>query len=612
MKRFAVTPFLFCSLLALAVTACGDDGDDGDDMPDAREPGQPDAMEDPDPDAGPDLPPDAGTPPDAAPPPTPEIVVSATTLTVNENGATGATVTVKLSAAPDAAVTVAVASSNTAAATVDPASLSFDATNFGTEQTVTVTAPNDLNATNEMLTLTLSGAGLEDVTVAVTVIDDDALNIVANPTTVTVSEDGTAEFGVSLTVQPEADVTVSVASGDVSAATVAPATLTFTPANYDQAQTVTVTGVSDDDASDNAVNVNLTSTGLTPVAVAVTVDDIDIQTIQVNPASVAVDEDDTATFTVRLSHDPVDDFIVNIASSDEDAATASPATLTFTSGNFSQPQTVTVSGVSDPDADNETVTFTLSAGGADNVTVTATVTDLTPPLAEVYVRGTFNDFGLGNQMTYAGARRYTANVALNAATHEFKIADSTFADDTTFSVSAAGEVAIALNTPTPLVRAGGFDNNTLLTITQPGIYRFELLVGDVAAPVLTVSLAEAAPFNVNMFVGFTGPVAQNIALTYLGTRRYCAVISLPAPTFQNFKIADISLSPTTTFSKTATQPAQQMNLDENTTLVISTNPNAQTLLIITEANDYEFKVDATSTTNPVLRVSRAPAEPCAP
>ncbi|HWN69408.1 MAG TPA: hypothetical protein VNM90_17325, partial [Haliangium sp.] len=228
MNRFAVTPFLFCSLLALSVAACGDDGNNGED-PDAMvPPGQPDAMEEPTPDAAP-------VPPDAAPPPTPEIVVSSTTLTVNE-GAAGAEITIKLSASPGTNLAVAIASSDEGAAAATPGSISFTDADYATEQTLTVTAPNDADGNNETLTLTLSGTGLADVTVDVTVIDDDSLNILAEPTTITVDEGGDGTFGVSLTVQPNADVTVNVVSGNEGKATVDLDTLTFTPANYDQAQ----------------------------------------------------------------------------------------------------------------------------------------------------------------------------------------------------------------------------------------------------------------------------------------------------------------------------------------------------------------------------------------
>ena len=48
-----------------------------------------------------------------------------------------------------------------------------------------------------------------------------------------------------LTSQPTADVTIGLTSSDLSEGTVSAASLTFTPANWNVAQTVTVTGVDD-------------------------------------------------------------------------------------------------------------------------------------------------------------------------------------------------------------------------------------------------------------------------------------------------------------------------------------------------------------------------------
>jgi len=71
---------------------------------------------------------------------------------------------------------------------------------------------------------------------------------------------GTATFTVVLTSQPTADVTVTVASSDTTEGTVGPATLTFTSANWNTAQTVTVTGVDDTlDDGDIAYSVTLTA-----------------------------------------------------------------------------------------------------------------------------------------------------------------------------------------------------------------------------------------------------------------------------------------------------------------------------------------------------------------
>ena len=60
---------------------------------------------------------------------------------------------------------------------------------------------------------------------------------------------GTATFTVVLNTQPTADVTIALSSSDTTEGTVGPASLTFTTANWNVAQTVTVTGV--DDAVDD-------------------------------------------------------------------------------------------------------------------------------------------------------------------------------------------------------------------------------------------------------------------------------------------------------------------------------------------------------------------------
>ena len=73
-----------------------------------------------------------------------------------------------------------------------------------------------------------------------------------------VSEAGTTDtFTVRLNTQPTSNVVVNVGSGDPTEATVNPATLTFTPSNWNIPQTVTVTGV-DDALDDGDVVSNIT------------------------------------------------------------------------------------------------------------------------------------------------------------------------------------------------------------------------------------------------------------------------------------------------------------------------------------------------------------------
>src|SRR5439155_11228054 len=82
--------------------------------------------------------------------------------------------------------------------------------------------------------------GLNAADVAVTNTDDDIPGITVAPTSglSTTEAGGTATFTVVLDTQPTANVTIGLSSSDASEGTVAPASLTFTPGNWNTAQTV--------------------------------------------------------------------------------------------------------------------------------------------------------------------------------------------------------------------------------------------------------------------------------------------------------------------------------------------------------------------------------------
>ncbi|MCP4757079.1 MAG: DUF1566 domain-containing protein [Proteobacteria bacterium] len=83
-----------------------------------------------------------------------------------EDGTTG-TFTVKLNAQPDGDVAINVASSNTGEGTVDVSSLTFDATNWNVDQTVTVTGVDDSVVDGDQaytVELTVNTAGTTDTT----------------------------------------------------------------------------------------------------------------------------------------------------------------------------------------------------------------------------------------------------------------------------------------------------------------------------------------------------------------------------------------------------------------------------------------------------------------
>ncbi len=295
-------------------------------------------------------------------------------LMTTESGST-ATFTMKLDTRPSANVTIPISSLDPTEGTVSPAQLVFTPVNYDAPQAVTVTGVNDdLGDGPQPYTISVGVATSTDATyngfdadnVAVTNIDNDTPGIVVTPSTtpLVTSEDGTsATFTVVLTTEPIANVTIAVSSSDPGEGAASPATLTFTSANWDAPQTVTVTGVNDDLADGSQSYTIVTAPAASSDAgyfgrdaadVAATNVDNDTAGFTVTPATVPLQTTEaggTATFTVRLNAQPTATVTFAVGSDAPDEGTATPATLTFTTVDWNAPQIVTVTGVDDALAD---------------------------------------------------------------------------------------------------------------------------------------------------------------------------------------------------------------------------------------------------------------------
>ena len=168
--------------------------------------------------------------------------------------------------------------------------------------------------------------------------DNDAAGITVTPTSglMTTEAGGTATFTVGLNTQPTANVTIGLSSSDTTEGTVALASLTFTTANWNTPQTVTVTGVNDDvddgDIVYSIVTAAATSSdpsysGLNASDVSVTNTDNDTAGITVTPISglVTTEAGGTATFTVGLNAQPTANVTIGLSSSDATEGTVAPA-----------------------------------------------------------------------------------------------------------------------------------------------------------------------------------------------------------------------------------------------------------------------------------------------
>jgi hypothetical protein len=308
------------------------------------------------------------------------VIVSPTSgLMTGENGVK-ATFTIKLASKPvgtNVTVKIPLSSSRPLEGSVSPSTVTFDALNWNSPQTVTVQGLNDDVAdgpqTYTIITAPASSTdpnyfNLNAADVSVINIDDDSAYVIlmpaaSSPAAKTTELGGKATFTVVLASLPKAEVNFTLTSLDASEGTVSPSTLKFTPTNGKTPQTVTVTGLNDPVADgDQQYTVRLSDgssadpdynghfgTDLTFVNVDDDIPGLDI----VAPTLLRTAEymAGTATFSVALRSQPTASVSVGVSSSNVKEGTVSPPTLTFTQVNWATPQTVTVTGVQDSVAD---------------------------------------------------------------------------------------------------------------------------------------------------------------------------------------------------------------------------------------------------------------------
>jgi hypothetical protein len=189
------------------------------------------------------------------------VTISKATLVTLE-GATKPTYTVVLDSAPDGVVVLDITNPSTADVTIDiggsvGTKLTFTTGNWNVAQTVGVTATDEsIVEGTETITLThvmnaaqtLDTSGYDTAsfsagnTVTVTVHDANALGVVLSKSTLSAVEGGSSQtYTVVLNSKPTGDVVLDIANPSAADLTISTAKVTFTAANWNSAQTITVT-----------------------------------------------------------------------------------------------------------------------------------------------------------------------------------------------------------------------------------------------------------------------------------------------------------------------------------------------------------------------------------
>lgn len=322
-------------------------------------------------------------------------------------GGNNSTLQVRLSADPVSTVTVSIArvlGDTDISVSSGSRNLTFTGGaggNWSFFQTVTiVAAEDDLDVINGEATIRINATGIQNKDVTATEVDNDSLNFITNPSSVTIPEGDTATFTVRLDKQPAASVnaTVSRASGDTDISVQSGGTLTFDSINWDTPQTVTLAAAEDDlDLINGEAIIRISATGIQNKDVTATESDNETLNFVTDTDLVIVPEGGTATFNVQLNAEPETAVTVNISiigTSDPDISVQPPSTFNLDSGNWNSGETITLAAAEDVDGLSDTANISISSADVPNKSITAqeadddTITIETPNGGEVWIRGT--------------------------------------------------------------------------------------------------------------------------------------------------------------------------------------------------------------------------------
>lgn len=309
---------------------------------------------------------------------------SGSSTTVTEGGAAD-TYTIQLATIPTDTVTL---SFSTGPQIETITSLTFPANAAAlSPQTVTVNATDDALVEGDhtgLIAHTITGGDYDGLSLAgvTAAIRDNDLAYTLTPTQLSLPEGSGADTPISFTLTRSGDITGSSSisftlSGTASSG---PDYSNVTPAggvvNFSSGQTAShinmnVLGDFIDENNETitvtlfgASGTNPTGTGVisgSDSAAAIIIDD-DSAGFTILPLSGPTSEDGlTATFTIRLTSQPLATVTIPLSSSDTTEGVVNPAALNFTPLTWNIPQTVTITGVDDPNPDGS-INYTILLG----------------------------------------------------------------------------------------------------------------------------------------------------------------------------------------------------------------------------------------------------------
>lgn len=178
---------------------------------------------------------------------------------------------VRLARAPTGTVTVSASrrTGDTDVSVEEGQSLTFTPANWDEPQAVVIAAAADTTGADDTATIGISSPGLATQSIAVSVRDEPQA-VISSVASLNVTEGGSSTFTVRLARAPAATVAVALQHEGDDDIDASPAGLTFTTANWNAPQTVTVSAAGDADTAADTAAIVLASPGIASARVAIT------------------------------------------------------------------------------------------------------------------------------------------------------------------------------------------------------------------------------------------------------------------------------------------------------------------------------------------------------
>ena len=330
------------------------------------------------------------------------------------------------------------------------------------------------------------------------VVGEAAAQIRISKSSLTIDEGGEGSYKVHLDGRPSAETTLDITTTN-SDVRVNPASLTFTPDDWDRARMVAVEAIQDADAEDDYATVShsvraasnrrgkaanargATAGGSSSLTVTVLDQDLPSHQVNVSPSSgLSIRKGGSSNYSVSLTEKPTASVTVGASSSRSDVR-VSPSSRTFYVGTWNNSQSFTVSV--DADATSTRATISHSAASEDinyqGLNIDSLPVTVLQPSAGITQPPSHTRVLVGQTKTFYSPRlrsQPTGNVTVNASSRttgtatvtgskSFSTGNWSTAQDFKVTGQSVGSATIAFDVDSSDTRYDGYNlNNSSVTV----------------------------------------------------------------------------------------------------------------------------------------------------